>query len=53
MVLLTSKVKYIAYIVRQNNKILFFVNKNDGQASDNLICYKVICSHRYLKNNQV
>ena len=53
MVLLASKVKYIAYIVRRNNKIVFFVNKNDGQGSNNLICYKVICSHRYLKNNQV
>ena len=35
-----SKVKYM---VIENNKIVFFVNKNNAQASGNLICYKVIC----------
>ena len=29
--------------VRQNNNIVFFVNKNNVQASGDLICYKVIC----------
>lgn len=35
--LLACKVEYIA---RQNNKIVFFVNKNNVKAAGNLICYK-------------
>ena len=37
---LASKVEYI---IRSNNNVVFFVNKNNVYASGNFICYKIYC----------